>query len=211
MIPYGMIASAAGSIIQNIAGNLAQQKMDKVFQRELDNQARYRNQAFGFWQPAVQQQGTEQAGIDLAQGEQRRNDLYGQMQATPLALNEQQTGRGRINAELMGNNRARLGAYSDWRLNNAIRQIRLQDELNRISNFSAGDASVFPGLMQDAQHSQDKLAMIGKIIASLGGAGGAFGAYGSAVSPSTSGTEYMGSVGGIDAGSGFGGQYSGQV
>jgi hypothetical protein len=211
MIPYGMIANAAGGAIQGIAAKMAQQKMDKVFQRELGNQERYRNQAFGFWQPAVQQQGTEQAAIDLGQGEQRRNDAYSQLQDVPLGLNEQQTQRGRINAGLMGNNRAKLGAYSDWRLNNAIRSIRLQDELNRISNFSAGDASVFPGLMQDAQHSQDNLAMWGKIISSLGSGAGAFQSYGPATGQAVSAPGYMGAIGGIDAGSGFGGQYGGQV
>ncbi len=176
MVPYGMIASGVGSVMQNVAGNIAQEKMKQVFQREMDNQNRYRNESFGQWQQNAPLQGVEQAGVDLGQGADRRNQAYSQINQSPLGIGEQQTGRGQINFDLAGNNRANLGAYSDWKLNGAIRQIRLQDELNRISNFSAGDASVLPGLMNDAQHSQDELAMWGKIIASLGGAAGSFGA-----------------------------------
>lgn len=178
MVPYGMIASAAGGLMQNVAGNLAQDKMNRVFQREVDNQNRYRNESFGRWQQNAPMLGVEQAATDLQQGQDRRKEAYDLVDQSPLGIGEQQTGRGQIQFDLSGDNRAKLGAYSDWRLNGAIRQIRLQDELNRISNFSAGDASVLPGLMSDAQHSQDELAMWGKIIGSLGGAAGSFGAFG---------------------------------
>ena len=177
MMGYGAIASAAGGVMQGIAGNLAAAEMDQVFRREMANQNKYRNQSFGTWQPAVQKQGVEQAALDLGEGKQRRLDAYQQVGQSPLGIGEQQTQRGQIAGQLQGQNRAALGAYSDWRLNDAIRKIRLQDELNKISNFSAGDASVFPGLMQDAQHSQDQLAMWGKIISSLGGAAGSMGAF----------------------------------
>ena len=174
---YQMAASAAGGIIQGIAGNLAAAKMDQVARREMENQNRYKNQSFGTWQPALQKQGVEQAGLDLGEGKQRRLDAYQQVGQSPLGIGEQQTQRGQIAGQLQGQNRAALGAYSDWRLNDAIRRIRLQDELNKISNFSAGDASVFPGLMSDAQHSQDQLAMFGKILSAAGGAAGSFGAF----------------------------------
>lgn len=208
MMPYGMIASGAGSAIQGIAGNLAAAEMDQVARREMMNQNRYRNQSFGLWQPAVQQQGVEQAQLDLQQGRDRRMDAYNQMGQTQLGINDQTSQRGQIAGQLQGQNRAALGAYSDWKLNDMIRKIRLQDELNKISNFSAGDASVFPGLMSDAQHSQDELAMWGKIIAGLGGAASGFGAMNPTAGGGGGG---MGSIGGIDAGSGFGGQFAGQV
>jgi len=207
MMPYGMIAQGAGSVMQGIASDLAAAEMDQVARREIANQNKYRNQSFGTWQPAVEKQGVEQAAIDLGQGEQRRLDAYDRVGQSPLGINEQQTKRGQIQGGLMGQNRATLGAYSDWRLNDAIRKIRLQDELNKISNFSAGDASVFPGLMQDAQHSQDQLAMWGKIIAGLGGAAGSFGA----TNPTAGGGGGMGAIGGIDAGSNFGGMFAGQA
>lgn len=205
-----MAAQAAGGAMQGIAARLAQAKMASTFQNELYRQERYRNQAFDNVQQALPKQGVEQARTDLAEGADRRNQAYSEIGQTLLGLNAQPEAREQILAGLLGNNRAQLGAYSDWALANAVRQIRLQDKLNKISNFSAGDAQVFPARMQDAQHSYDQLAFWGQMLSSIGGAAGSFGAMNQAPPP-TSTTGYMGRIGGIDAGSGFGGQYSGQV
>lgn len=207
---YGMAASAAGGAIQSIAAQMAREKMANTFQNEIQRQQRYRNQAFGDLQTALPKQGVEQARQDLTEGADRRNQAYADIGQTQLGLGAQPDAREQVLAGLLGNNRAQLGAYSDWALANAVRQIRLQDKLNKISNFSAGDAQVFPARMQDAQHSYDQLAFWGQMLSSLGGAAGSFGAMNQAPPP-TSTTGYMGRIGGIDAGSNFGGQYSGQV
>jgi hypothetical protein len=76
---------------------------------------------------------------------------------------------GRLN--LLGNARANVGAYSDWQLNQAINQIKLREQLNKISNFAQGTAQVFPYRMYNAQHSMDELDFWGKTISSIGSGG----------------------------------------
>jgi len=207
---YGAIAQAGGAAIQGIAATLARKEMDKVFAREMQNQDRYRNESFDKWQKGTQQQGVETARDDIQQGKQRRQDAYTQINETSFGPNEKKTAQGQMSFGLSGDARAGLGGYSDWALNKMVRSIRLQDEMNKISNFSAGDASVFPSLMQDAQQSQDKLAMFGQILSGGGGAASSLGMF-NQQGGAFSAPGYMKQIRGVDANQNYNANYEGQV
>ncbi len=208
---YGMIAQAAGGVMQSIASQMAAEKMRSAFKGEMQRQNRYRNEAFGKWQPHAETLGSEQATKDIAQGKSDRIAAYDDVGQNRFGQYDVATNPGMLQASLQGDARASLGGYSDYALRQLVRNIRLQDQLNRISNFSQGEASVFPLKMQDAQHSADKLAMWGQIIGSLGGAGSSFAQFNQAPqNPYGGNNTYVGSLGGIDDG-GFGNQYEGQV
>jgi hypothetical protein len=170
----GAGANVAGGAIQAVAAMQAKRAMGKVYEREIVQQNKIRNQALGnVFQPALQTRGVEQARSDIATGRGEREASYEDLGNVDFTGGQQAPGgedpRGLANFELMGNLRAQLGAYSDWGLENLIRQIRSQEQLNRLSDTSRGRASTFPARMYDAQHSADQLAMVGNLISSVGG------------------------------------------
>lgn len=171
----GAGANVAGGLMQSIAASLANREMNDVFAREIQRQQRHRNEAFGTFQPAVQLRGVETARDQIGQGAEKREGFYGKVGESQFSPGgDPRTGQDKTQANLLAKQRAQLGGYSDWALNQMISNIRTQDELNRLSSFSAGDAQVFPYDMYEAQHSQDELAFWGQLIASLGSGAGSF-------------------------------------
>lgn len=165
----GAGANFVGGIMQAIAASQAQKAMTAAYQRELQKQQGYSNQAYNTFEGGLQPRGVEQARQDIAQGSQQRQALYQNVNQTPFGLYGGPTQTDRSNYALQGKLRGNLGGYSDWALNQAIRNIRTQDQLNQISNFAHGTATTFPYRLNDAQHSADELAFWGTLIAGLGG------------------------------------------
>lgn len=169
-----MYANIAGGELQGWAALLDKWAMKDAYDAEMRRQAAYRQQA---GQVFNQRGGTADLGTaqqQMAQGAALRNQRYNQILQAPLAVSThgQPSGnpaREAATAKLQGANRARLGAYSDWALQQAIQNIQTQHALNQIENFAGGTASVFPYRMYDAQHSWDTLSEIGQAISSLGG------------------------------------------
>lgn len=174
---YGAIAQAGGGIIQSVAASLAQKAMEEAFRKQLELQEGYRNQAFGVFQPALQQRGVETARKQIGEGSQNRQGFYQKVGQAPLALKGGQNQRDKANYALQGQVRGQVGGYSDWAINQMINNIRAQDAINKISNFAGGDAQVFPYQLQEAQHSQDELAAFGGMLSGLGGAASSYGNY----------------------------------
>jgi len=170
----GMGANLAGGLMQSVAATMAKHAQEQEFQREIQRQQKYRNEAFNTFQPAVQQRGVETARTEIGQGAQNREANYQQIGQTKFGVGGGPSERDKALYGLLGKGRANLGGYSDWALNRMIANIRTQDELNRISNFAGGTAGVFPYRMEQAGHEGDQLAFWGSLIASLGGGAGSF-------------------------------------
>ena len=171
----GAGSNIVGGLMQSIAAGMANRAMSKQFQRELERQQAHRNQAFGTFETATPFRGVETAGQQIQQGAANREQAYHDISQAPLSIGgAQPTGRDQARYDLQGKSRANLGGYSDWALNQMISNIRTQDELNKITNFAAGDASVFPYRMYEAQHKGDELAFWGSLISSIGGGAGSF-------------------------------------
>ena len=178
--------------------------MGDALRREMERQQGYRNEALGAFQPGTTQRGAETAETQIQQGAQHRQGLYDTVGSAQFGTKPAATARDQASYKLKGMARARLGGYSDWALDQMIANIRVQDQLNKISNFAGGTAQVFPYRMFDAQHSADDLAMVGGLISSIGGSAPAWGQmFGSA--PKT------GSAGGIGVPSNFSSSFAGQV
>jgi hypothetical protein len=169
----GAGANLVGGLMQSIAASKAQQEMGDAFLREMQQQQKFRNQAFGTFQEAVPQRGVETAQDQIAQGAQHRQDVYAQ-NTSPLGFGAGPTARDQAATGIAGALRGKLGGYSDWSLNQAISNIRTQDELNRITQQAGGQAQIFPYKMYDAQHSADQLAFWGSLISSIGSGAGSF-------------------------------------
>jgi len=203
----GAAANFVGGTMQAVAAGLASKKMGKAYQREMQLQEKFRNQSLNEFQTALPLRGVEQARSDIATGRANREQGYQEANAAPFSadVGVGPQGRDSANLNLMGGLRAQLAGYSDWGLENLIRNLRSQERLNQISNFAKGWADVFPAKMYDAQHSQDELAMWGQLIAGLGGgAQGYSQLFGS-------GPQGGGGMGGGFQGDIGGGEFAGQV
>lgn len=169
----GAAAQILGQILKGIAANQAKHAMEKAFKGELTRQRGYRNEAFGVFEGAVPKYGVETAREEMGRGQEHREGLYNQVGATDFTASQPSgfgaTGADQANLAMAGQARGKLGSYSDWQLDQMIRSIRTQDELNKINNFASGTAGVFPYRMYDAQHSGDSLAFAGDLLSSIGG------------------------------------------
>ena len=173
---YGEALQAIGGVLQSVAAEQAQEKMNQAFADMLARQQRYAQQAYGTWENALPGMGVETARQQMAQGQAHREDLYNQLlnspsSATGPAMSARDSAFGRSTGQV----RAKLGSYSDWELMQHINNIKTQNELNKISNFSQGWSSLLPLQLNQAQHSQDELAMFGSLISSIGGGAANYG------------------------------------
>lgn len=189
---YGAILSALGGVLQSVAAEQAGERMRQAFIDELARQQHLGQQSYETWQGALPGMGAETAQQQIAQGAQRREKLYSDLQDVPLAPGgDRTTARDTAQAKSMGQARGQLGGYSDWELMQHINSIRTQNELNKISNFSQGWERVFPYRLDDAQHSQDELAFFGNLVSSVGGGSASFGSlYGGGDTQRPSSTQF---------------------
>lgn len=167
----GAVTNVIGGEMQGWAAKLAQMATTEEMQNELKRQSGFRRDATGQLFQYLPQLGAEYAGQQLTQGADARNARYAEGYAAPLVAGMEKKGQAGDAAaiELMGKERAKLGAYGDWQSNQSIGDSRLQEQLNRVYSKSGGQASIFPYRLQRAQHSQDMLAAIGQMISSIGG------------------------------------------
>lgn len=173
---YGAAVAALGGILQSVAAEQAQEKANQVFQDMMMRQQHLGQQSYEAWQNNLKGMGVETARQQIAQGSVDRQKLYGELQgsassATGPGLSARDSAFGQSSGQVRG----QLGGYSDWELLQHLSSIRTQNELNKISNFSRGWASVLPLQLQDAQHSQDELAFWGNLLSSVGGGAASFG------------------------------------
>lgn len=173
----GAGAAIVGTELQGWAALLDKWAMQDAYQKQAQLQGQYRQQATQAFNTGLAGMGSDQAAKDLSVGAQNRQSQYAQANATPLSvqgspLSGLLNARVQAAAQLSGGQRATLGSYGDWLQNQYMRNQNTNRQLNQISNFAGGSASVFPLQMYAAQHSMDDLAAVGQAISSLGGAAG---------------------------------------
>lgn len=171
----GAATNIIGGELQGWANVLAKQNMFDTYKRELAQQQQFRDQGAGLFQGFLGQAGPQAAATEMSQGRQAREKSYQDVAATPLSTftppTEQSTSSARDKAavNMRGQERATLGAYSDWQLRQTLNDIQNREALKQLASFAGGQAGIFPLQMYKAQHSQDTLAQIGAAISSIGG------------------------------------------
>jgi len=163
-----------GGEISGWAALLEKWAMQDQYEQELKRQAAFRDQALGQFNTRVGTAGAATAQDQMAQGAANRMAMYNAIQATPSALQVKSQPRGNpardaATAQMLGQDRANLGKYSDWGLQQTIQNLNTQRALAAIESKAGGQAGVYPYRMYDAQHSQDTLSQIGQAISSIGG------------------------------------------
>jgi len=171
---YGAATSIIGGELQGWAALLDKWKMEQEFDSELKRQNAFKQEALNRFGQRIPTAGSDQAYADLSSGAADRNARYAAVQQVPMGIASKGQPQGNpqrdaATASLLGQQRAALGAYSDWGLKQAIQNIQTQRALNQIEDRAKGQAGVFPYRMYDAQHSHDVMAEVGQAISSLGG------------------------------------------
>ncbi len=168
-------AQIAGTELQGWAALLAKWEMADAYDKEVKRQNEFRKQATGEFNLRVPQASAATAQQQIGAGRDSRAAQYNAIQGIPLASTGPSGGdprRQAAAAALMGGNRAALGGYSDWALQQSIANINTQRQLNQISDAAGGQARVYPYRAYEAQHSWDALKQAGQAISGLGGSGG---------------------------------------
>ena len=197
-----------GGVLRSYAAAEAQQAALAEFRQELARQAGYANEAMGSWRGSLAGASAEAARTQMDQGRNERLQQFAQLSnvhLTPGGFNEMnRVDRGRLGVTTQA--RANLGSYSDWALQQTIRDIKTQHEINRIVNFAGGTAGVFPYKQDAALHSMDWLDALGQSIQALGGtASTAYEAYRGRPRTPRGGSSSQGLY---DAPGGYGDQYA---
>jgi len=201
----GAATSIVGGELQGWAALLDKWAMADAYQKQAQTQAGFRDQALRLFNP--QQFGAQAMQQELAQDSAQRQQGYSDINRTPLAVNQPGGNTAQQDSaylSLVGGQRANLGAYSDWAVQQAIKNLQTQNALNQIKNFAGGEAGVFPLQMYKAQHANDDLAAAGQAISSLGGGAANYSSLFGQVPPQ-GGTVNVGGQGGPAYFSGYGG------
>lgn len=176
----GMAANVVGGELQGWASVLERQAIQDELDRELQQQQVFRGQGQDIFQGALSGYGAGAANQQLAQGKANRIKAYRGVEDVPLGFSAPgqkgfatDTGYGR----LLGSNRAGLGSYSDFALNQALASNNRQRLLNQLASSAGGNAGLYPYYQYQAQHSMDDLAMIGAAISSIGGGAANYAQY----------------------------------
>lgn len=166
----GAIATGVGGELQGTANYWDKMEQYQTYLNELKRQGVWQGQATDALNQRI---GTADAGTaqkEIGQGAANRVAAYNAAGATPLAIPTATTmstsmGADKAYAGLMGQNRAALGGYSDWGLQQAINNINAQRTLRAIEDTAGGYArNVYPYSLYEAQHKWDMLAAAGQFL-----------------------------------------------
>lgn len=167
----GMAAEAVGAAMQSYAALKDARKMESTFNAALKQQYKYRQQGKEAFDLSLAQATPEVAQQQIQGGANTRMAGYEMAAQSPLGFTTAPTTsqmRDVAAGQMAGKQRAQLGGYSDWALQQSIKNVQAQNRLNQISSFAGGQAQILPYAMYDAQHAYDKLAAAGAILQTAG-------------------------------------------
>lgn len=158
-----------GSAIGGIFGNLQANNALSAASRNANAwQNRYINQGYdNAFLPSLPGQSAEAATGQIAKGAGERQAGYNNLLSQNLVPGAPQSatpGADMAKIQAFAQPQAQLGGYTDWQLNQLINQIRTKQELDKISNFAQGQASLVPFNLNAAQHAGDAAHGIGGLV-----------------------------------------------
>lgn len=185
----GLALAAAGAGLQSAGASQSRRAMNQRTMEELHRQAQIQRKAEAEYAQSLAQSGTDVAAEQIQQGAQERGQLYDKLQSVPLDTGAQPVGnvgsavtlRDVAQMQLANKNRAKLGGYETWMLDQAIKNARANQNLSILNQQAIRSQNILPLELQDASHAGDKLMGIGMGVGALGSLFGGYGALGSAL------------------------------
>lgn len=196
MLAAGMALSAAGAGAQMAGAANSRSAMNAQVAAEAARQKGYQDQAGKVFDESLQQSTPLTARQQMGQGEDRANAEYKKLESLPMGTStapfQSGTSGQVLNAgrtQQSNQAQARLQGYTEWDLQQAIKNMSANRQLGVIGTNAHRSAGVSPYEIQQASHAGDTLSGIGSL---LGLAGTTVGALG--------GLSGMGSAAGVGAG-----------
>lgn len=197
-MPYPLLAAigaglAVGGAGMQVAGeSKARHAMKAVRNAENARQRQFQKDATGVLNDNIATSGVDDANADLASGEAARVAAY---QSAQAQVGQPMSQSGDANAVIRGSkskandqtnawvnarnfNRAKLGAYDDYTLNQGVRNLRGNQKLAAINRNAAGSIGAMQFEMDSASHAGDKLNNWGQGTSAIGSILGMAGAMG---------------------------------
>lgn len=188
-----LVTALVSAGLQEAGAQQAEHAANRATGAEIDRQAKYRKEAQAKWEASLKASTPEAAKTVMDAGTQQRNADYAQQQAVPLTQGATPgvggtqrvvTAPSHASQDLLANAaRARLSGYTEWDLQQGIKDLRAEQALSQISNFSRGSENILPMELNHAAHSGDSLASIGSLIGLAGSLYGGASAISNTASP----------------------------
>ena len=186
----GLLATLAGTEVQEYAGAQEQSKMNSDVAANLAAQQQYQKQGQSLVQDNINANTPQAAGQAIASGTSAAQNEYSKANAIPLTSSTGnsavsnsggQTGNivGQDSKAQVGLNNAQaapLQGYNDWQVGQWIKNLQTQTGLNQLQNFSQSRNSVLPLQLAGDRNSESGLMGLGSLLSTAGGLAGLFGA-----------------------------------
>ena len=197
----GAALALGGAGTEMYANNQVRNKMNNLTGQELTRQKQYQNQASDVFNQSLSKSTPQAANQQIGQGQQQLAQLINQVQGVPLSASMPSFGDVNSSSQQakqgMSNTAAsNLGGYSNYSLQQRLKDIAAQSQLGVISGNARQSSNVLPYELQQAQNSEQGLQSAGSIMSDVGmlaGLGG-MGMGMSAAAPATSGLDYWGAA-----------------
>lgn len=186
LVLLGLALSAAGAGAQIAGSQESSSAMNQAMSNELATQQQFQKQATNVFQTSLGQSSPTSAQADMAKGQQLAMNQYQKLENTPLSGTSAPAPFGsssaqNINAgqkQLSNTAQANLQGYSEWDLQQAIKDLTAKGQLGVIGAQSANAASILPYQLQAASQAGSDLTGIGSLLGAAGGVVGGIGAVG---------------------------------
>lgn len=187
-----LVAAAAGTGLQMHAASEEKNAQEKAVQDEMLRQSQYQRKATQEYQNSVMKGTPEQVKRNMVSDTATReaelnkatNASLGGSSALPTSTETQKAGQVQQGQESAAA-RAKMGAYSDYDLEQWIKNLRSQQRIGMLGDFAGHSQNILPFALQDAARSHATERMGGQLLGALGslaGAGSAAGGVGSLMS-----------------------------
>lgn len=186
LVLLGLALSAAGAGAQIAGAQQSQSAMNTALGNELQDQAAYQKQASNVFQNSLSQSTPKAAQDQMLQGQQLAQAQYQKLENTPLTGTAAPAAFGSQGAQdinvgqkqLSNTAQANLQGYSEWDLQQAIKDLTAKGQLGVIGGLAQNRAQILPYQLQVAQQAGGDLTGIGSLLGAAGGVVGGIGALG---------------------------------
>ena len=180
----GLALAAIGTGLQSAGAAKSRNAMEQRTQDELNRQAQIQRKAEAEYAQSLARSGSGVADASIQQGTEQRQEGYSQLQSLPLDTGAQPvagpkqavTLRDVAQMQLANKSRAKLGGYETWMLDQAIKNVRANQNLGILGQQAVRSQNILPLELQDASHAGDALSGAGMGVGALGALVGGLGA-----------------------------------
>lgn len=187
LLAVGAALSAAGAGADVVGTQQTQSAMNAAVTNELAEQQQYANKGRNIFEQSLTASSPATAQTQIQQGQQKAMSDYQRLQSLDLNASGKatpfQTDSTALNVDtgrtsLSNTAQSKLQGYSEWDLQQQIKDLQAKGQLGVLSTNAQNTASLLPYQLQAAQHAGDTWSGIGSLLSAAGGVTDAFGALG---------------------------------